>query len=291
MNVDSGLNLDLDPKWGELHRLHDPRILASFQARSTDVLITTGPKCGSTWMQQILHQLRTGGDERFEAIDEVVPWLEIQRKGLDAAQINEKFESLSNPRVFKTHCTYEQTPGVDTAKIILSSRDPRDACISFYHHKMNMTDEACEAFDIERPKNFDEFFDDWMAFGAWYRNIASWWPHINNDNLLWLRYEDMKVDLEQSIEQLLDFLAWKLSPQQKIKVMETCSFQWMKENSEKFTSRDENGNSTFKSKTFIRKGAVGDYKTLLSAKQAESILLRANETLTPECVKFLNLSI
>ena len=48
-----------------------------FKPRSSDVFIVTPPKCGTTWMQQIVHQLRTGGDMEFGGINEVVPFIEI----------------------------------------------------------------------------------------------------------------------------------------------------------------------------------------------------------------------
>ena len=36
--------------------------LASHTARANDVYISTYAKSGTTWMQQIVHQLRSGGD-------------------------------------------------------------------------------------------------------------------------------------------------------------------------------------------------------------------------------------
>lgn len=98
--------------------MHDPYVLANFQPRDTDVLITTAPKAGTTWMQQIQHQLRSGGDESFTSIDEVVPWLERKRSGKSLQEVLEHFESQPDPRVFKTHCTSEQIPGIGTASII-----------------------------------------------------------------------------------------------------------------------------------------------------------------------------
>ena len=49
----------------------------NFKPRSNDVFIVTPPKCGTTWMQQILHQLRSGGDMSFDEISDVVPFIEI----------------------------------------------------------------------------------------------------------------------------------------------------------------------------------------------------------------------
>jgi len=281
---------ELDAKWGQPSLMHDPNILANFNARPTDILITTAPKAGTTWMQQILYQLKTGGETEFQLIDDVVPWLEIQRANKSVSEVLESFESLPNPRIFKTHCTYEQTPGADTVNIILTSRDPRDACISFYHHMMNMTDQACEKIGISKPRSFDEYFVQWMEFGAWYRNVASWWPHINDTNVLWLKYEDMKKDLEPALNQIVEFLQWQLPESNKSKVLEYCSFQWMKKHSLKFTHHDENGVPYFKADTFIRKGMVGDHKTHLSSTQEKEILDRAVNDLPGDCLDFLRLS-
>ena len=56
-------------EYGRIHGLN-------FKPRSDDVLVVTSPKCGTTWMQQILHQLRSGGDMSFDEINDVVPFLE-----------------------------------------------------------------------------------------------------------------------------------------------------------------------------------------------------------------------
>ncbi|CAB4033294.1 sulfotransferase domain-containing [Paramuricea clavata] len=49
----------------------------SFKPRPDDVFVVTPPKCGTTWMQQILHQLRSGGDMSFDEISDVVPYIEM----------------------------------------------------------------------------------------------------------------------------------------------------------------------------------------------------------------------
>lgn len=287
---------EVDPRWGETHPLHDPAILANFKARPSDVLITTPPKAGTTWMQQILHQLRSGGDVSFSAIDDVVPWLEIQREGKSWQQILQHFEVLPEPRIFKTHCTAEQTPGIGIAKIILTSRDPRDCCVSFYHHLMNMTDEARAGKQIPHPKSFDEHVEMWLEFAAWYRNVKSWWPYHEHPRVLWLRYQDMKNDIEACIDQITAFLEWEISAVQKTKVLGYISFDWMKTHDEKFSgqgvkNKDGKRIQVFKSGNFIRQGKVGAYRELMTEKQERLILDKAKTMLEPDCLKFLELDL
>lgn len=275
--------------WGQPHPLHNPNILRNFRARTSDILITTAPKAGTTWMQQILHQLRTGGDERFNSIDDVVPWLEIDRGTLTWQQILAGFEQLPEPRIFKTHCTYEQTPGVDTARIILSSRDPRDCCISFYHHVMNMTEAARSHACLDHLHTFDDVFDAWITFGAWYRNVGSWWPHRNDHNVLWLRYEDMKTDLAGALTQILEFLHRDLNDHELARVLEYCSFSWMKTHADKFSRQLQLEKPAFKPGQFIRKGEIGTTRPELGPAREKAIIQKAHDELQEDCIKFLKL--
>jgi hypothetical protein len=280
---------NLDPRWGISSPHHDPYVLANFQARESDVLITTAPKAGTTWMQQILHQLRTGGDESFSSIDDVVPWLERQRADKSLQQVLDYYEAIPDPRVFKTHCTAEQTPGIGIANIILTSRDPRDCCVSFYHHLQNMTDEARQQANMTAPKTFNEHIDRWLEFAAWYRNIKSWWPYHDHPKVLWLRYQDMKSDLAANIDRIVEFLHWDVSPEQRERAIEYSSFQWMKAHDEKFSSQGDTDKPLFKAGQFIRQGKVGKHREIMTPEQEQRILDKAREMLEPQCLKFLEL--
>ena len=280
----------VDPKWGSYSPLHDPRILANFETRPSDILITTAPKAGTTWMQQILYQIKSRGDPDFDYIDNVVPWLELAHTSRSWQESLEKYKQLESPRVFKTHCTYHQTPNPDSVSIILTSRDPRDCCVSFYHHLLSMNEAALEQMDITVPDSFDEYFENWMSFGSWYRNVSSWWPHINDSNVLWLRYEDMVKDLNGAVENIISFLNWSITESEKEKVLNYSSFAWMKKHNDKFAARFDDGKPMFKTGGFIRKGKVGDHKNLLTPEHEARILERAMEELPAQCLEFLGLN-
>jgi hypothetical protein len=279
----------LDPKWGQPDGTHDPWVLAHFQALETDVLITTAPKAGTTWMQQILYQMRSGGDTDFDKIDTVVPWLERPRKDKSWRQVLDDYDSLPRPRLFKTHCTAEQTPGIGTASIILTMRDPRDCCVSFYHHLMNMTDSALDIAGHQRPASFTAHVDNWLEFAAWFRNVKSWWPYRDHEKVLLLRYKDLKRDLGEVVDQIAAFLDWELNPEQKANVLKYSSFDWMKAHDEKFSGQTESGEASFKPGRFIRQGKVGAYKELITPALEKKIFDRAHAELEPECLRFLGI--
>src|SRR5258705_1579941 len=55
-----------------------------FVPRPSDVIVASYAKCGTTWLQQMVHSLRAGGDLDFDDISRVVPWIETAADpGLD----------------------------------------------------------------------------------------------------------------------------------------------------------------------------------------------------------------
>jgi hypothetical protein len=154
---------------------------------------------------------------------------------------------------------------------------------------MDMTNDARERVGFDRLHTFDDVFETWMNYAAWYRNIQSWWPHINDSNVLWLRFEDMKTSLEDTVDRISAFLGWRISADQRNKVLQYSSFDWMKAHSDKFTRQVKSHQPSFKPGGFIRKGEVGDHKTKLSAEQEQRILEKAAQLLEPDCLRFLGL--
>jgi LPS sulfotransferase NodH len=277
---------DLDPRWGTPSPLHDPYALANFQARPTDVLIVTAPKAGSTWMQQILHQMRTGGDPDFGSIFEVVPWLELPSDTPWQERLA-AYERIHEPRVFKTHCNVAQTPGVEIARIVVTMRDPRECCVSMFHHVNGITEEAAV---LERFDSMQACVDLFLEFGAWYWNVKDWWQERERENLRLFRYAVLKADLGAAVDELSRFLGWPLAPEARARVLEYSSFPWMKAHSDKFTRMSTDGPQTVKEGQFIRKGEVGRAEEELTPAQSEAILARARAELEPECLRWLGIN-
>src|SRR5215468_957971 len=97
-----------------------------FRPRATDVVISPFAKCGTTWIQQVVHGLRTRGDMDFDDISRVVPWIETARDlGLDL-----EAPQRGEPRGYKSHLPYNLVP--KGARYIVSIRDPKDVLVSSF---------------------------------------------------------------------------------------------------------------------------------------------------------------
>ena len=66
-------------------------------------------------------------------------------------------DKLPSPRVIKSHLPLEMLPPnlIDTCKVVCVSRNPKDACVSFYHHYANFP-------DYNFNGTFADFADLWL---------------------------------------------------------------------------------------------------------------------------------
>ena len=74
-------------------------------------------------------------------------------EGMESMIETVKFtKELPGPRVIKTHLPFEFLPPklLDTCKVIFVCRNPKDACVSFYHHHHNFR-------KYKFKGNFEEF--------------------------------------------------------------------------------------------------------------------------------------
>ena len=200
----------------------------NFVPRSTDVVVVTPAKCGTTWMQQIMHQLRSGGDMTFEDIDDVVPWIMLAHdleQDLDA-------EHKYQPRCFKSHNGYQRCP--KGAKYIVVYREPCASFSSGYnffagtHFQRNeiTLDEFARVFFLKPDKLRTDYFE----------HLVSWWPKRNDPNVLMLTFEDMLEDLESAVRAVASFMG--IDDEASItNAVKMSKFDVMKLHKDKFSSR------------------------------------------------------
>jgi len=194
----------------------------AFKPDRTDIFISPYAKCGTTWMQQIVHGLRTGGDMSFGEITEAVPWIEMAHDlGLDPA------DQPWRPRAFKSHLDWETIP--KGGRYIVVLRDPIDAFIS-YHRFL-------DGWRFERGSiSVDDLAGWYLEAGgrkSWWGHTASWLRVRGRSDVLLLTYEAMRRDLGAAVDRVAAFMGG-IAQAARATATRQASFAFMKAHERQF---------------------------------------------------------
>jgi hypothetical protein len=253
--------------------------IAAYRARPTDIIISPYGKCGTTWLQQTLHCLRTRGDMDFDDISRVVPWIETSKAlGLDL-----EAPQRGEPRLFKSHLSFDQMP--KGARYVVSFRDPKDAFVSDYHFM--------EGWWFEPGSiSISEFLERQLARRGTGRDIwhhlLSWWAERDNPNVLLLTYERMSAEPERTIRALAQFAGIALDDALLSLTREHSSFAFMRAHKAPFEdklmrelSERLAGLPPGSDSSKVREGRVGSHARELPPEVAAAIDKVWTELVTP----------
>jgi hypothetical protein len=212
-------------------------VIDNFETRDGDVFISTFVKAGTTWTQQIIHQILRNGEEGG-FYGETVPWLEaaLASDFLNSREAptwdQAKLAAASSPRYFKTHATVDHLPrGKANIKIIYIARNPKDSCVSLFHHAASKPEFGfkgdfnafCEMFLTGQAEN-----------GDWFDHVLDWYNTClaNPTTHLFLQYEDMYLDNAAAVQKIATFLGHDLDdPVLLAKIVKNSTLTAMKETS------------------------------------------------------------
>jgi hypothetical protein len=165
----------------------------NMKPRSDDIWLVTYPKCGTTMGQELLWQMSRGcnvtSEESKTQLFSRSPFLEIGAlKGIcDCKECIDAFdnrpalfkdavsyaETLPGPRIMKTHLPISMLPAsiLDISKVIVIARNPKDACVSFYHHEKLLPNHG-----MSESAHFDEFAKLYMKGQP--SCYGDYWTHL-----------------------------------------------------------------------------------------------------------------
>jgi len=233
----------------------------AYRVQPHDIFVATYPKCGTTWAQYILYLLLRNGAPlpAGQLIGNHVPHLE---------EVGAEFvEALPEPRAMKTHFSFEMTPMNADARYISVARNPFDCAVSFYHHTRGF-----ERHYRFSSGTFDDFFECFLAgevdWGDYFDTLASWFAHREDSNVLFLTYEDMKLDSKKAVADIASFLGVSAAQDDAMLTLidRHSSFDAMRQDLDRWSSRRPDNMPSF-----IRKGIVGDWRSHFSADQAHRL--------------------
>ena len=195
-----------------------------FKPRPSDVIITPWSKSGTTWLQQIVHCLRSGGDMSFDDISRISPWIEVAH----ALGIDLDADQGWEPRAFKSHYSYGAVP--KGARYLVSFREPRAVMISYYRFYEGWLFEPGTV-------TLDEYFAPHLNRERgkdYWTHIESWWDRRESDDTLLLSYELMQEDHRPAVRQVAEFLGLEADDELIELVTRQSTREFMLEHEDKF---------------------------------------------------------
>ncbi|XP_037501225.2 sulfotransferase ssu-1 [Rhipicephalus sanguineus] len=262
----------------------------AYRPRDDDVFVVSYPKCGSTWLQQVVNAvLKTDESSRepAQAGRQELP-LFLDFVGAEGAR------SMPRPACLKTHLPYGMHPYSPEAKYIYITRNPYDCCVSFYYHTRRLPTYRFQ------EGTFDQFFDLFVQgkvdYGDYFDHLLSWYAHRDDPNLLFITYEELKKGTAGWVQKIADFLGKEQygdRMQQHPELLEHVLASTSVGNMKSLNSKLKNWTAVVESvpaeareeltkslkdtfgdiwdvptkADFIRKGLVGDWKIHFSPKQ------------------------
>ncbi|KAK2575938.1 hypothetical protein KPH14_007300 [Odynerus spinipes] len=269
---------------------HFAEQIENFEVKDDDVWVCTFPKTGTTWTQEMIWCIANDLDfegakkplpERFPFLEYSIIFnyekaqsrdsnLHLPQLVVDSVNYT---KNQPSPRYIKTHLPFQLLPrelrtGEKKPRIIYVVRNPKDTCISYFHH--------CRVIEGYRG-NFDEFCQLFLGgkltYAPYWEHVLDYWNKKNERNILFLKYEDMKSDLPSVIKKSAEFLG-KSIPEDEVQTLAThLSFANMKNNRavnyEDSIKKNKKLRMVEAEGVFMRSGEVNQWKGKLSPDMVE----------------------
>ncbi|XP_033744349.1 sulfotransferase family cytosolic 1B member 1-like [Pecten maximus] len=251
--------------------------IRNMECRHDDVFIMSYPRSGTHWIREIVAMLMKGKAEYIvnDNIDFPIELLDMH------TIVNEP-----SPRVFYSHMPFRYLPRDHLArngKVIGCFRNPKDVMTSAFHFFNNIS------FQVEWETYFNVLLEGNGPYGCWFAWRDQWGRVLDDQTEvppLTVTYEDTSRNLERQVQKIADYLGVPYTENLITDITHACEFNNMKsaktqtksnmmkrikdavQDLETSTSEDVNRNRGGHN-TIIRKGTVGDWKTLFTKEQKQ----------------------
>ncbi|MEM9577031.1 MAG: sulfotransferase domain-containing protein [Pseudomonadota bacterium] len=266
----------------------DTAIWDDFDLRPDDVILSTPPKCGTTWSQAIVMMLIHDAaiTDRMVWRDSV--WLDCAFRNHDDQIKNLKEQE--HIRCIKSHTPFDGIPFDPHIVYLAVYRHPIDVHFSMMKHVENMESDLLDFLSppepgaafrrfLEVPAN-DTGTDD-LTLGSLllhYRSFARW-AHLPNVHLF--HYADLSRDLPACIRRYGEAIGLPPSGALVGEIAQAASFRAMKATTRKISSTASSGLTRLEQK-FFDSGTSNKWVGRLSDAEISAYDKRISELTSPE---------
>jgi aryl sulfotransferase len=260
-----------------------------FRFRPDDIVISTPPKCGTTWTQMICALLVLQQPGLDTPLSDLSPWLDMLSRS--RRDVVADLQAQRHRRFIKTHTPLDGLPADPSVTYLCVGRDPRDVAISMDAHRANMDfdrfDEArLEAAALDgveaAPRNPtpDRSGDERERFWRWVdddtppsasssslldtlRHLQGFWDVREEPNVVLLRYDDLKADLAGQMRGLAARLGIEVPEERWPGLVAAADFDAMRDRAGLLAPRSGDKSFWRDEDRFFRRGSSGQWRSLL----------------------------
>jgi hypothetical protein len=273
-----------------------------FEFRPSDIVISTPPKCGTTWTQMLCAMLIFDGPSFPAPLSELTPWLDQSIRPLD--DVRAIYAAQKHRRFIKTHTPLDGLSLVEHVTYVVVGRDPRDVMISMEHHLANMDldrvlalrDQAVGNGDLDtlppRPQASDDPGERFRAFvhassdtGAVcltsvLHHLDTGWQLRHAPNVVMCHYADYSRDLPGEIVRLAKALNINMTPDRAQALAAEATLERMRDRAADILP---NAGAIWKDdRAFFRAGSFGEWRSRVTDDDLAEYDQTVNAIVAPE---------
>jgi aryl sulfotransferase len=268
------------------NRIHDSARWAHLDLRRDDIIVSTPPKCGTTWTQMICVLLVLGKPTLDRPLSTISPWLDMETRAI--GDVVADLDGQRYRRVIKTHTPRDGLPHRDGVTYICVGRDPRDVARSMDNHWSNMN---VDAFTAAREAALGTLAEPAIAspppraptarerFWSWVdddtppaetgssllrtlHHFATFWDYRDHASVVLLHYDDLQRDLDGSMRGLARRLGIPVEEGRWPELVAAATYESMRRNHDQTVPNAGRGLWHDEGR-FFNRGTSGQWRELL----------------------------
>ena len=293
--------------------VYDSARWEGFELRPGDIVISTPPKCGTTWTQMICALLILQEPELPLPLDTLSPWIDMVTRA--RKEVFADLQAQEHRRFIKTHTPLDGLPNDPTVTYICVGRDPRDVALSMDHHidntdvdgflKARQRAASIDGIDPGpvpprrvRPSSQRERFWQWVEdetpsthIGSSLRrtleHLQTFFGATIDLDVVRLHYDDLKADLEGQMRKLARRLGIDVEENLWPQLVQSATFDSMRARADT-TVPGGGPEHWIDPSAFFSRGTSGQWRELLDETDLERYAARVRTLASVELVEWVH---
>jgi hypothetical protein len=278
----------------------------ALELRDGDIVISSPPKCGTTWTQRLVSLLVFDGPHLPAPLPLVSPWLDLTVQPVE--EVAAALDRQDHRRFIKTHTPLDGLVLDDRVTYIGVGRDPRDAAVSMMMEQDKIFALHAGAGPPGAPPpgpgpHFAGEFDPLDVLRRWLERPAaplegvaslatilahfgSFWDRRQQPNVAMFHYADLRADLVGEFVRLAGVLGIDLARDRAEELAQHATLEVMRARAAELAPKAPPGfrppHESVKHEAFFRAAGRGEWREIFTEAEHRRYAERAAELAGPE---------